>query len=240
MSRNLALWLAIGMTSLFFCGTAHAAIYDLNSDWSSIDNITGEWAFKQGVVALPFQSDFFGNGTNQPAWAPEQWPLFNHAPFLLKTQTTDYDYQIGDVLVHAPSHTSSASMEPLRIIWTSPITGTAAVAGNIWWGGWEDQDRGTYWELYHNGTLLDSGAVGTGDAFSRNIPMGIIGGGILNIGAGDTISLLFTQTTPTRWSWYTGVNLTIDAQPVPLPGALLLLGSGLIGLAGTRIKRKKQ
>ncbi len=236
MIKKLALLLALGIASLGLCSTAHAAIYDLNSDWSDTSNPNGAWAFTWSGNTLPLQSAFL---PGQTAWALASWPAMNHAPFLLKTQTSAYDYQRGDVLVHAASHTDSSSLDPVKIIWTSPITGTAAVAGNIWWGGWEDQDRGTYWELYHNSTLLDFGAVGTGDGFSRNIPMGINGGGILNIGAGDTISLLFTQTAPARWSWYTGVNLTIDAQPVPLPGALLLLGSGLIGLAGTRIKRKK-
>ena len=35
-------------------------------------------------------------------------------------------------------------------------------------------------------------------------------------------------------------DIQIDTSPVPIPGALWLLGSGLIGLCGARIKRKKK
>ena len=36
-----------------------------------------------------------------------------------------------------------------------------------------------------------------------------------------------------------GVTLTLETAPVPIPGAILLFGSGLIGLAGIRKKFKK-
>lgn len=51
------------------------------------------------------------------------------------------------------------------------------------------------------------------------------------------------------WSLATGnwhshdeldLGIRISAEPVPLPGALLLFGTGIAGLAGTRLRRRKQ
>lgn len=51
---------------------------------------------------------------------------------------------------------------------------------------------------------------------------------------GEYNSLSWTSTYE---SWY---GFTVGSSPVPVPGAIWLLGSGLAGLAGTRIKRKEK
>ncbi|MEW6218902.1 MAG: VPLPA-CTERM sorting domain-containing protein [Thermodesulfobacteriota bacterium] len=37
---------------------------------------------------------------------------------------------------------------------------------------------------------------------------------------------------------FVGIDLAIEAQPVPVPASLLLVGSGLLGLAGLRHRRR--
>jgi hypothetical protein len=56
----------------------------------------------------------------------------------------------------------------------------------------------------------------------------------------DTIGTLGDNPTTTLSTNYTGqVTVLYDYTPVPIPGALLLLGSGLIGLVGLGRKHRK-
>lgn len=40
-------------------------------------------------------------------------------------------------------------------------------------------------------------------------------------------------------SWFAEIDAVVDTAPVPIPGAVWLLGSGLIGMVGMRKKNKK-
>jgi hypothetical protein len=62
---------------------------------------------------------------------------------------------------------------------------------------------------------------------------------------GDTAAIGLTQTDfPGNWDsdWVNageGHSVTATYSPVPLPGALLLFGSGLLALARTRSRAKR-
>lgn len=59
---------------------------------------------------------------------------------------------------------------------------------------------------------------------------------------GPTTTIEFMGTGPTGWPWTTCYGPVIDSvsvSPVPVPATILLFGTGLAGLVGTRIKRKK-
>ena len=66
-----------------------------------------------------------------------------------------------------------------------------------------------------------------------NIVTGKEGNGVI-LFEGEFNSLSWTSTNE---NWY---GFTVGSTSVPIPGAVWLLGSGLAGLAGTRIRRKKK
>ena len=82
--------------------------------------------------------------------------------------------------------------------------------------------------------------VGGHDDYDRSNPMLINGGGTFAVDAGDIVALVLAEKDPSTYSWFTGVNLTIDAQPVPVPSTMLLFGTGIAGLAGIRRRKKRK
>ena len=58
--------------AIFLPGIGYTATYDLKNDWSDSLNPNGVWTYRQGDVALPLQNDYYGNGSNQKAWALAQ------------------------------------------------------------------------------------------------------------------------------------------------------------------------
>lgn len=228
-----------GLLSVFFTSEGYAVTYDLRNDWSDSSNPNGVWSYRQGENVLPLQSDWFGNGSNQKAWALASYPNKNHVPVWLKFQDNYYDFLAGDIAVHPTSHTSSTSQDPANVTWTSPIDGTITISGDIWYGGLVST-RFTKWELYFNDNLLDSGTVGWNDNYDRNNPMQIDGGGLINVNSGDVVKLLLREING-YYSWFTGVNLIIDLepsqQPVPEPTTLFLFGIGLLGLTFAKLRK---
>ena len=66
--RNVSI---VCLVLLLGASVARGQFYDLAADWSDVNNPNGAWAlFKApGVLFDVVQADWYGNGTNQPAWA---------------------------------------------------------------------------------------------------------------------------------------------------------------------------
>ena len=60
---------------------------------------------------------------------------------------------------------------------------------------------------------------------------------LLSLSGSNMVSVEFWSPNIANDVWD---NLTFVAQPVPVPATILLLGTGLAGLAVTRIRRRKK
>lgn len=216
--------LLVSLTSLFICDSAvQGQNYNLGSDWSDVSNPNGVWGYRQGTTLLSSGTWSF-DFTPQTAWLggiPAVW---------LKAQSTaGFDVAVGDVVTHTATTTNPLT----NIVWTSPVAGTIDINGGVWMI--RDIGRANNWFVRHNGSLLSSGSLSSGDPFNRASPFNLDAGsgGVLNsiaVIAGDQIELSF-QTTGNLAGDYVGVNLGIILTAVPEPGSLALMGLAAAGVA---------
>lgn len=68
---------------------------------------------------------------------------------------------------------------------------------------------------------------------------------VIDVSSFQNIGLNWLSLTKVEFSYVSGDfgaidNLVVDAAPIPEPATMLLFGTGLVGLAGTRIRKKKK
>jgi len=231
--------------------TVIAQHFDLADDWSGVNNPNGAWALYK-APDTPFnvvQPDWFGNGTNQPAWAdasgPNPFPPNPLAPMWAKAigdvgmLSGDPIYNgfidAGTVYMHAAEEFRTGT-DFSSVVWTSPRTGAIHIDGGVWMAQ-AFQDRPHYWELRKNGVVLTGGPLTYGDGYDKDHPFLFAAGTggasatDLAVAQNDEIELLIYKTgsvfTPATF-----VAADLSILLVPEPRAMLVAGLAIVACAG--------
>ena len=239
MKKKFLTGLAIA-TLLIAATTAHATTFNAAADFSLNSNPNGVWTYGYSpTLGGPFVlntnsgTTLAGNpnfsywGTNIGANAT---PVVFKNTAATNQQGGGANLDPGQIAFHP-----GPSGEFCIVRWTSPIA-ESILLNTIFTG--RDNINGTTTDvhIFHNGGSLFDGLVngfglGSGPSFATS----------LSVLQGDTIDFAVgIGSNGTYISDTTGLDATITTAPVPVPATILLFGSGLAGLAGTRLRKKKK
>ena len=128
------------------------------------------------------------------------------------------DVLTGDVVVHSTDDGNGPASGPANVIWTSPATGTIAIAGAVWIA--RDIGRSNDWTLLHKGVPLTGGSIFSGDPFHRANPFDLAtgsgGAAVLQdipVSEGEVIELEIIKSSTSQFGDFVGVDLQITLTP---------------------------
>jgi hypothetical protein len=134
-------------------------------------------------------------------------------------------------------YTQSTMPSPISYDHTYDLSGYTAVSAILEIqdsGMGDDSDRS--WEVLFNGTQV--GSIGPNKGGSTSFINTFVIDALLLTGS-DTITLNYLGPNDAEGYAINFSELTIQANPVPVPAAVWLFGSGLLGFMGFTSKRKK-
>lgn len=246
MFSKMRVMLLAALTALGVAAPANAGlIADLNADWSDANNPNavsfGAWSYREGSNLLPHVADWtpLGASSTQPAWAPGT-SSGNFLPAIFKATTNEFDWLIGDIVIHTTDTGNGAANGPANVLWTSDFNGTVDLSGSTWLAR-NTVGRTNDWSIFLNNTLLSTGAVSGSRASQFSFSGGSGGLAALTgvaVSFGDTIRLEFTRTSTS--GDFVGANFTVTEASrtvVPEPGTLLL---GCLGIGGIAALRRRK
>ena len=229
MQNRAALASLVFTTSVLLfdrCDAVSTVIFDVTDDWNDSLNPNGVWSLVAGNLNLPAVADMETTGLDswsliQPGFnAPALSPVFDLAPawFRATGSFTGFgqpvDWLAGDIVVH----TSRNDSFPGAVVWTSPGDGTIDVAGAVWEA--REIGRSNNWTLDLNSSVIASGTISSGDAFSRNAPQSLASGAAnagdlegLSVLSGDSVRLEFQRIG--SGEDYVGVDFSVAFTPIP-------------------------
>ena len=217
-----------------FGTVAQADTFNLSAGWSDALNPNGAWSYLAGG-SLGVTGTRGADAFTSPPGAPPIWTCSagdgcgTYAGWSKSNGSESFDVdplQLGDIYGHTPDNGT------IEIRWTSPVAGPIAVSGGVW--AIRNIGRTNNWTLALNLSPLSSGVVGSGYSYYRSTPAAV--SQILTVNVGDVLAFI---ASPTDIPDYIALDLSITSGeiPVPEPASLLLLGTGLVGLARWRKRR---
>ena len=248
-SKLSSLFSLAAVLAVVWSSAARASVSDLTSDFSDTSNPNGVWSFVYLGAPLPHQASALNNGNPLIPAIPaggyfSTGPDLNvNTPDVLQAAVngssageTNGAFLAGDVVVHSPNDGT------LSIVWTAPSSGTInSWTGSVWYAH-PSVTRSNDVTVEFDSTLETSFVVSPllcsdrSHACSFSIPS-------LSVVAGDTLTLLFAKTSGQTFGSLDGVqdniNFTAATPAVPLPAALPLFATGLVGLGLLGWRRKK-
>lgn len=235
MMMNSALFrAALCFATLTLASIADAATYNLSDDWSDVANPTGPWSYRVGTTPLPHADNWtagVGFPSPQPAYQPSNSAgQFLPAWYKATSVPVGFDYEVGDVIVHTnDSANGDLTLGETNVLFTTPAAGQYQISGGLWNAN-TSLLRPQDWNLFVNDSVMASGTLsGVPGEFSRNSQQTFnLFNVLLNVG--DTVRLDVFRNSKSQDGFFVGTDLTLQA--VPIPGAIWLFGSGVIGLIG--------
>jgi hypothetical protein len=222
---------------------AAVVVYDLGLDFSNALNPNGVWSFTQGNTLLTHYTPV--PTSLAPALANGYWGtnaanlnssvMLSTAGGSAAPPLTNFDFIAGEVLVGT---TDASTGGPVDINWTAPSNGTFTYSGWVWYA---DPTAGPFGNSFNislnNGPSMEFLTASIGQNFFNSVAM-VNGLTPTTVNAGDVVKLTVSPLVPAPTPLSGGVSWTIDFTPVPEPSAWLLMGVGLLAVAGRCVRRR--
>ena len=210
-----ALALAVALLQLASAAWAEETVYDLNRDWSDTQNPNGAWSYNQSNTPIAtFQQFWWG----QSGWGYQpigDGCIIKGSYFAGLTDPWGnvigpaFDWQPGDVMLHALSRPYNGETNFVNIKWTSPGDGFINISGRAW-DGEIFADRDVAWALIVAGQTVAQRKSTIG--VHRNDSAAQFGSNLLDdqslknirVRKGDVVE--FRVVTATYYGQFVGVN----------------------------------
>jgi hypothetical protein len=225
-----------------FAGSAMAAIivYDSELDFSDVNNPNGVWSYLNGSTLLAHYTPVPGllNSAVPNGFWGQSAANLNGAIMRSSAggSTTGFwsnnDFAAGNLLIRTADPNNGG---PVRITFTAPTAGQLTYGNSYVW--YADAPSGPFSNDFtlalNNGPLIESGTVGLGSDLSNPVIL-VNGFNILNVQAGDELTLAFQADPNSPVGTLTGIKFVVDFTSVPEPSNALFTGLFVLGCLGSR------
>jgi hypothetical protein len=257
MRMRLALVAAcFAVASLVGATAAQAVPYDLSTDFDTANTPGSAWTLSYSGAGFVHQasainnnhlfnaipaSGFWGTGNNLNVSTPFVFKAAVGGSGTTQPGLSDADFHAGDVVVHSPNDLN----EVLTITWEAPTAGNILGLNVGVWYAHSTVDRSSDVSLVLgsiavNWTVKNDGALVPPDS-DRNAPLTYSNAGPIAVTAGQLLTLTFAKSALEEHGSLAGIMASFDFQStVPIPAALPLFVSALIGLGWVARRRRSE